>query len=298
MNTQGETCVICRVALSPHDRSLLCADLRCRWTYESLPAFQLCSVCRRPLAQAQLALQHCDRLACSQEMARRRLEEERRRHEELKRQLTVLRDRIGEQLGIASSQSYPLMLVPNYTTPILPVPADRREAFATHLAGLFAEALANPGEAPAVPETAPLPPEAGAILGRGCATCRGECCRLGSTNRAFLTVDSIRRVLRTFPERTSDELLAEYLAHIQDAHEGSCVYHTATGCALSREMRSDTCNTYLCKPLSAWRDQLLAGGEPRAFIVSVGRSLRGEFTDGTDSVPLPAEMSLTEDDPS
>jgi hypothetical protein len=37
--------------------------------------------------------------------------------------------------------------------------------------------------------------------------------------------------------------------------ERSCVFHGEQGCALPRELRSHTCNSYFCRPMREWIGQ-------------------------------------------
>ena len=84
------------------------------------------------------------------------------------------------------------------------------------------------------------------ILDQACARCRGHCCRNGG-EEAYLTEDTIRRYLHEHPGTRPLDLLEAYLARVgHETFEGSCIFHGPTGCTLSREMRSDTCNGYFC----------------------------------------------------
>jgi hypothetical protein len=80
--------------------------------------------------------------------------------------------------------------------------------------------------------------------------------------------------------------VAAYVARVPAATvPGSCVFHGADGCGLPREMRSDTCNRYLCDGLVELRAELgrraAAGAPARAAYVAVvedGRVTRGALT--------------------
>ncbi len=100
-------------------------------------------------------------------------------------------------------------------------------------------------------ETAPLPAADAALadvsVGSICARCRGFCCAAGG-DHGFLTTATLRR---TAAAGVTGSVVAQYMAHVPPrAYAGSCIFHTAAGCALPRELRSDTCNRYLCTPLT------------------------------------------------
>jgi hypothetical protein len=68
---------------------------------------------------------------------------------------------------------------------------------------------------------------------------------------AFLYPDHFRRFLRKHPERSRDELLADYLSRVPSASvRDSCVYHGDAGCVLPRELRANLCNSFLCGDLT------------------------------------------------
>lgn len=84
-------------------------------------------------------------------------------------------------------------------------------------------------------------------------------------------------------------LLEDYLERVpRVARAGSCIYHGEQGFALPREMRSETCNRYLCYPLkqlgkdfsSAGHAQLAVsiapenGEEDRMLLLSEGETQR------------------------
>jgi hypothetical protein len=109
-------------------------------------------------------------------------------------------------------------------------------------------------------------PEAERLAGAICATCRGYCCRLGGTH-AYLQVDTLHRLLRRRPELRLEQIAGAYLACLpEQSFDGSCVFHSDTGCGLSRDMRSDTCNNYFCAAQQNLRAAIEGGAPRRAFV--------------------------------
>lgn len=88
-----------------------------------------------------------------------------------------------------------------------------------------------------------------------CTACAGGCCTKGG-EAAYLTTQTMHRVLAENPELSTEQLKSLYLAQLPTASmAGSCIYHTPSGCALSRNLRSDTCNAYACDALHALSNQ-------------------------------------------
>jgi hypothetical protein len=144
----------------------------------------------------------------------------------------------------------PVVLVPSNRTPTRPLSARRRAAFAEWLDTLLAGAEQPPDPSAGATESRhavrSLTDGARAAVATACGACRGWCCRGGDT-RAWLTVDTIRRV-QAATGATAAELRAAYLADLpRRSYAGSCVFHTARGCALHPARRSMTCHAYLCE---------------------------------------------------
>lgn len=185
----------------------------------------------------------CLRTACQHRM-----------HVRLREHLnTVARARLTA-IETALGPGDPIALLPSNRWPTRPLSARRRVAFAAHLDAKFAEAVDDTGAVtPVARDMLPireLAPHETQLLGQACATCRGACCQRGGTN-AWLTADSVRRALVATAQDPA-ALRAQYLRDLPTRHyRGSCVYHTARGCALSPELRADTCHAFLCDGLDA-----------------------------------------------
>jgi hypothetical protein len=74
-------------------------------------------------------------------------------------------------------------------------------------------------------------------------------------------------LLRERPELCIEELVDLYVDRLpEESFEGSCVFHGPTGCTLSRDMRSDTCNLHFCAGQHSLQAALAQGAPPRAFV--------------------------------
>jgi len=183
----------------------------------------------------------------------------------------------GEQAFAARSRKeFGGMIPGDAVVALLPASADplsipdpsRREEFARHLADIVGQALRAGPPGP----TAVLPAAGSdALVQSVCTGCRGSCCRSGG-DEAYLTEETIARVLKDHPDWTLPQLAESYLARLPaESIVDSCIYHSATGCGLPRELRSDTCNRYLCGKLTQLRDRLPQAAAPPVFAVFFDR---------------------------
>lgn len=137
-------------------------------------------------------------------------------------------------------------LLPANADPLAPRDDARCSEFAERLRELAEQALRLRGGTPAAE---PPPPDPDAFGVAACTGCRGSCCRSGG-GHAYLTEETLAGVLQAHPEWTLPELLKAYLERLPaESVLDSCVYHSATGCGLPRELRSETCNRHLCGKL-------------------------------------------------
>ncbi len=184
-------------------------------------------------------------------------------------------ERVARATAVSSDHgSIPVAVVPANTRETEPVPPSVRRAFLERLQVSLdrsADARRRDGEvlsAPPPERDVPTPraEEMAAVLGRSCATCRGECCTAGG-DHAFLRADSVARIRREHQALGDAELLALYNAHVPQRHyRGSCLFHETTGCALPRSLRSDLCNRYVCGGLTQLTAALDATGGTMAFV--------------------------------
>lgn len=120
----------------------------------------------------------------------------------------------------------------------------RRHNYRDHLKDIIAQATLPSDDAPPADTVATA--TGSTLPGQLCALCRGGCCTRGG-DTAYLSADTVRRVMAQQPHWRPEEVMSAYLDRLAPKTQvGSCINHTAGGCALPREMRSDVCNRYLC----------------------------------------------------
>ncbi|MEX2138844.1 MAG: hypothetical protein WD894_06255 [Pirellulales bacterium] len=250
--TDAERCRLCRVRLPPGCTSGLCGDRDCQTVY----------------AQRQQA-----------ELARHRLEQ----FVEQTRLGTLLRDERAAAEEIASHDEYFVRVVSLVPNPLQPLPDKRREEFRERIESLVDELAkwldsnAEPADkspsGPGGDARSGVNPERERLVGAVCAACRGFCCRHGGTH-AYLQVDTLYGLLRR-PDLCLEQLVGAYLACLpEQSFSDSCVFHSETGCALPRDMRSDTCNTHFCAGQQNLQAAIERGAPPRAFVaISDGKEI-------------------------
>jgi hypothetical protein len=276
-------CLMCRTPLLPHGAGSdpVCDSPICRAADAALAANGTCRVCGRPLAPADRAGRACPTPACRRAFiasCQRAFLAERDRQAAARKsalldQARAVRDRAAADAGVADPASFPPAVVPANTARVTNLPDRRKRAFRDALMRLIGRATIGggvPAAADPDPEPMPdLPAATAAALGRACAVCRGYCCRLGG-DHAFLTEATVRRVLAANPGLRPRDLLAAYLDRLgPKTFPRACVFQRADGCALPRELRSDTCNRYLCDELAEFRRGLPAAGPVRRFVAAV-----------------------------
>ena len=153
------------------------------------------------------------------------------------------------RLPAGSAARYLPLLLPSGPRRRIRLSKRRRDAYRNHLLRILAEIAAGPKP---LATPAPLDGDRGGpttLAGRVCAMCSGGCCVRGG-DTAFLSADTIRRFMSRRLQLEPAGVLAAYLDRVQARTEtGSCIHHTAQGCSLPREMRSDICNNYVCESL-------------------------------------------------
>lgn len=143
------------------------------------------------------------------------------------------------------------------------MPHERRERYRDHLVSILTRARAGEGLADWAYEQSrgiesrlqaqdsllAARPDLGVASESLCRLCEGGCCTSGAEH-AYLTEYDMLRLLATHPDWDDDQVVAAYLGHVtEQSRAGSCINHTAQGCALPRALRSVVCNAYYCDEL-------------------------------------------------
>jgi hypothetical protein len=146
-------------------------------------------------------------------------------------------------------------VLPANSDPLVPQDPSRRARFAEHLAEIAEAAVLDQARLVSDPVDDPRTSGRESLSAGACAACRGSCCRAGG-DEAYLTEETMVRALQAHPDWTLARIMDAYLKHLPaETVLNSCIYHSATGCGLPRDLRSSTCNRYLCGKLK----NLLAG---------------------------------------
>ena len=182
----------------------------------------------------------------------------------------------------AAAVRYLRVAIPSGPRHLVRLSKQRCVAYEAHLRGLIDEALsAAPAAAAPVPASvqgsvaspAPRPTPSTAVDARLCGLCGGGCCVRGG-DTAYLTVATLRRVTTAQPQLDAAQLLSAYMDRLPARTEaGSCINHTARGCVLPRELRSDTCNGYACDALRTVTASAVDEPSPPAGVLVIRREL-------------------------
>jgi hypothetical protein len=143
-----------------------------------------------------------------------------------------------------------LVTVPLLNDSLEPPPPERVRALKWHLIQSLRDLRA--AKRPDRLVQAPAPEPVGftaAVLGAGCATCRGHCCK-GGGDHAYIDERTMARVRRDNPDLDARAVIGLFLARVAgQSYRSSCLFHGAMGCTLGRALRAELCNAYYCNGL-------------------------------------------------
>jgi hypothetical protein len=283
-------CTICEAtpSLRRGRDDVLCGSLSCASAYRAVPDHLKCGVCGRVIPPAHRASRHCGRYACAKTVAVDRPQAAARAAHAALVVAAHKRRRVrAAREGVPSGavESYRVSVIPKNTGRVSALPRRRRALFEASLRAQLAEARGwlTRGELPPTyrpPATEPTPTVQArrqmAVLGAGCAACRGYCCGRGKEH-AFLRVDAMLHYLQRFPDKDDETIVADYLAYLSKRTlTDGCVFQNSDGCALPRDMRAEICNAYHCTGLNMIRDAFEDDEPVRAFFIhQVGTGLQG-----------------------
>jgi hypothetical protein len=166
------------------------------------------------------------------------------------REKRALRAASAARFGL-TADAVDLFLLPYYSGRTAPMRPDRKDLLREHLREQL-EAVAKMPPLDARPsKTDRTTPLQRASLEALCGGCRGHCCRKGGEH-AYLVPRTLQRILADDPAVSGETLIDVYLSHVPArSYARSCIYHTMSGCALPRALRSETCREYFCAGMTA-----------------------------------------------
>lgn len=175
--------------------------------------------------------------------------------------------------ALADDASLPV-IVPRSNKVLVPTSPERARRLRRHLIAALRALRTMKRSEHADP---PPPPEPAGFVARvaqaACTLCKGWCCK-GGGDHAYLDEQTMARVRRDRPEQEARAILKLYIENVpRDGYAGSCLFHGAQGCTLTRSLRSDVCNSYFCAGLASY----LSGDDtasPVVVIAGEGAAMR------------------------
>jgi hypothetical protein len=114
------------------------------------------------------------------------------------------------------------------------------------------------------------PADPSPLMQAACALCQGRCCAEGLERHAFLDADVLGKFARSQGGLTAQGICGAYLEFLPEQRvRGSCNFHSESGCALPRPMRSDICNRFKCKSakfIDALPPENINGSQPTLLV--------------------------------
>ncbi len=175
--------------------------------------------------------------------------------------------------AIADDGSQPVM-VPRSDKVLAPTSAERGRRLRKHLVAALRALRTMPDRQRSVSQAPPEPEGfAARVAQTACTLCKGWCCK-GGGDHAYLDEQTMARVRDARPELEARAVLLLYVENVPAAgYQGSCIFHGAQGCTLTRSLRSDVCNSYFCAGLASY----MTGGDataPAVVIAGEGANMR------------------------
>lgn len=182
--------------------------------------------------------------------------------------------KLPSRLRKALKKSSPVIaLLPANTNQLTDLSQERKNEFLHHVSMIYKDVAANNSTANKVYSEQlypPLPEDEANILGKACATCMGSCCKHGQTH-AFVDYPSLQHLLASqATELSEQELLDLYSDYFPaQSYQYSCVFQGDQGCTLPRELRSFTCNNFLCDSVINYRHEISQADSTLTFAAAV-----------------------------
>ncbi len=266
----GPACAVCGRALGtryrpPVDSNDICNAIECRQLWQqrdTLPAF----IFEQKIRHYGVILEN-----------RARWQRERNAARAQARKRRAIARTSGEAAALQSCPDYaqhrdliPTVQLDSPVASLSNLPRRRITAYQQHLYKVISEAFADGHRerntrAPAPTSTqTEANPGGESLTGRLCAVCEGRCCQHGG-NRAYISAETIRNIRRARPGIRPQAVFNHYMDALANRTVArSCINHTVSGCGLSRDLRSDTCNEFFCDALKDFDANCSRLSEPAA----------------------------------
>jgi hypothetical protein len=171
-------------------------------------------------------------------------------------------------------EDYLPVIVPRNEKRLARVSADRIRRLREHLVGVLQDfhgtRRVDRATSPSSPELSGFP---AVVAKTACSLCKGVCCKNGGDD-AFLDYRVMARLWMADPTRGDAEIVSLYLERVPKfAYEGSCIFHSKTGCTLDRSMRAHVCISYFCGGLASYMRNR-ADEEPTVVIAGEADTMR------------------------
>ena len=166
---------------------------------------------------------------------------------------------------------------------LVPVTDDDRQFLRTQIEAALQGGTVFDFPAPALTDAVP------AQSGRLCAQCAGSCCAYGAAAHGFIDRVVLQRWQDQHPGSTTADAIASYINRLPAEHvRYGCLFQTAQGCTIPRELRADTCNHYACLALQQLRLMLNPGTQHAVVALTLdhGRLERAALIDAKSTRPL------------
>jgi DNA-directed RNA polymerase beta' subunit len=162
-----------------------------------------------------------------------------------------------------------LVILPVNTNPLVTLTEQRKNEFLLHLTTIYIDIIENRTPSTKVYTTKldkPLEKEENELLGKACATCKGECCSLGN-NHAFQDTVSLGYYLERQSEAMNlEKLTFQYSQYFPSQnYKNACVFQGSLGCTLPSELRSFTCKNYRCSSLRGYHQDIIENDQKLTF---------------------------------
>lgn len=192
---------------------------------------------------------------------------------------------------------YPYTVIPDNSKKITRLPQKRKTLFRKTLGCLISESLSEDAESiqKTTMRTSSIE-DPSSFERTACSICSGGCCGIGEEH-AFLKKETIFYYMSGHPDQTPAQVQALYMRYLPEASfENSCVYHTQTGCALPRDMRSHVCNNYLCDSLIKLQKRLTQTPLPKGIFFISRAQDNWKKDDPDEDNPIVGSVLISSDD--